>query len=85
MSNNNQGEPETANIFRALVFQGDAVQFVIQTPEGTVFDASWKADLDDQDMINQLMETYEPKLFEKLQKGASFVPTGKEDGFTADK
>ena len=73
------------NMFRALVFQGEAVQFVIQTPEGTVVDASWKADSDDEDIIQQLMEQYEPKLFAKLHIGASFVPTGKDEDFKADK
>jgi hypothetical protein len=85
MSNNSHGEEEASNIFRALVFQGDAVQFVILTPEGTVIDASWKADADDEDTITQLMETYEPKLFAKLGIGASFIPTGKDEGFTPDK
>lgn len=74
-----------ANSFHQLVFSGDRIAVTLTTPEGTEFSATWLQDSDDAEKIAELADYYEAKLFDKLKVGTAFIPSGKDEGFEADK
>ena len=74
----NQADPENRPI--------PVVRFKVQFPSGAQADPTWPADAEDQEIIKEILDRFEPKIIAQLDPNAApgFVPEGLDDGFRKD-